>query len=50
MYILKECVYKQTPSHMLLGFLQSKQIKSNAYQALSTVLGGGNSWPPSHEA
>ena len=29
MYILKACVYKQTPSHMLLGFLQRKQIKSS---------------------
>lgn len=46
MYILKECVYKQTPSHMLLGFLQRKQIKSNIYQALSPVLGCGNSRPP----
>lgn len=47
MYILKECVYKQTPSHMLLGFLQRKQIKSNAYQARNTVLGCENSGPPS---
>jgi hypothetical protein len=41
MYILKECTHKQTPTHMLLGFLQRKLIKSNAYQAL----GYGNSWP-----
>lgn len=50
MYILKERVYKQTPSHMLLGFLQRKQIKSNAYQALQTVSGYEHSWPPSQEA
>ena len=31
MYILKERVYKQTPSHMVLGFLQRKQIKANIY-------------------
>ena len=31
---------------MLLGFLQRKQIKSNIYQAISPVLGGGNSRPP----
>lgn len=49
MYILKECVYKQTPSHMLLGFLQRKQIKSNAYRALRTVSGYEHSWPPSQE-
>lgn len=47
MYILKECVYKQTLSHMLLGFLQRKQIKSNAYQAPSIVLGCGDPGPPS---
>lgn len=50
MYILKECVYKETPSHMLLGFLQRKQIKSNAYQARSIVLVCGDSGPPSREA
>lgn len=31
---------------MLLGFLQRKQIKSNAYQARSIVLGCGDSGPP----
>lgn len=50
MYILKECVYKQTPAHMLLGFLQRKQMKSNAYQALGTASGCRNLWPTSQEA
>lgn len=46
MYILKECVYKQTPSHMLLGFLQRKRIKSNIYQALQPCIGLWEFLPP----